>query len=216
MPNLWPFFPAFLVFAGAILVALGSFWAAWRQSNFNAEIREKNEEIARLQRENANTITGGDSFCWMGLSVPDPVTAAVARPVFVHQGKYPLYDVAARIVDLDEHARLTAAKDFIAASKALLGTNVVIGNMTPGFSTDTGVLLQHPSGKNFTYNVFYVGRNGSWVQFLRMRWTGDGWALATKVQGLNENNELYREVSPSYPLNAQGDVEWEEQSLAKQ
>jgi hypothetical protein len=211
MRSLWPFAPAFFVFAGAILVAIGGFWASWRQSNFNAEIKEKNEEIARLQRENANAITGGDSFCWMGLSVPDPGTAAVAIPIFIHQGKYPLYDVAARIVDLDEYARLKAAKEGIAASNALLGTAVPVGNMTPGFSTDTGIRLSHPSGKNFTYNVFYVARNGSWIQMLRMRWTGNGWTLATKVQGLtHQDKELYREVSPDYPLNAHGDVDWDE------
>jgi hypothetical protein len=216
MRGLWPFFPAFVVCAGAILVALGGFWASWRQSNFNAEIREKNEEIARLQRENANAITGGDSFCWMGLSVSDPAAAAIARPIFIHQGRYPLYDVSARIVDSDEYARLTAAKDFIAASKALLGTNVSVGNMTPGFSTDTGVVLSHPSGKNFTYNVFYVARNGSWIQSLRMRWTGNGWALANRVHGLTEGKELFREVSPNYPLNAQGDVDWQDQPQVKQ
>ena len=56
------FHPALVVFAGAVIVAFGTFWAAWRQSNFNAAIREKNEEIARLQHEAAAAITGGDSF----------------------------------------------------------------------------------------------------------------------------------------------------------
>ena len=62
MARLSPFFPALVVFVGAVVVALGGFWASWRQSNFNMEIREKNEQIARLQYENASMITGGDSF----------------------------------------------------------------------------------------------------------------------------------------------------------
>ena len=58
-----PLAPAFVVALGAIFVAAGGFWAASRKSGFNAELREKNEEIARLQKANTGAITGGDSFC---------------------------------------------------------------------------------------------------------------------------------------------------------
>jgi len=63
--RLSPFFPAMVVFVGALFVAAGGFWASLRQSNFNAEIRQKNEEIARLQSESTNTITGGYSFAYV-------------------------------------------------------------------------------------------------------------------------------------------------------
>lgn len=62
MLRLWPFAPAFVVFLGAILVAGGSFWAGFRQSNFNAEIRAKNEQIATLQQENIRILRGSDFF----------------------------------------------------------------------------------------------------------------------------------------------------------
>jgi hypothetical protein len=61
LAKLSPFFPALLVVVGALFVTAGGFWASWRQSNFNIDIRAKNEEISRLQRENVNAITG-DSF----------------------------------------------------------------------------------------------------------------------------------------------------------
>ena len=64
--RLSPFFPAIVVAFGALAVTFGGFWASFRQSNFNIELREKNEEIARLQRENASLITGGDSFAYAG------------------------------------------------------------------------------------------------------------------------------------------------------
>jgi hypothetical protein len=64
MARLSPFFPAMVVFAGAVIVAIGGFWASYRQSNFNRDIRQKNEEIAQLQRENADAITGGDNYCF--------------------------------------------------------------------------------------------------------------------------------------------------------
>jgi hypothetical protein len=71
------------------------------------------------------------------------------------------------------------------------------------------VVLPHPSGQDFSYNVFYIARNGAWVQSLRMRWVGNGWAIANKVVGGPENKELYREVGANYPLNGKGEVDWE-------
>jgi hypothetical protein len=206
---IWQFAPAILVFLGAVLVALGGFWSSWRQSTFNATLTQKNDEISRLQMESANAITGGNSFAYMAVQVPDPKTASTAIPLFIHQGKYPLYDVQARIVDLDEHKRLTDQKDFITASKALLGTTLTVGNLTPGFASSMSVVLPHPSGQDFSYNVFYIARNGAWVQSLRMRWVGNGWAIANKVVGGPENKELYREVGANYPLNGKGEVDWE-------
>jgi hypothetical protein len=206
---IWQFAPALLVFGGAVLVALGGFWSSWRQSSFNTTLTEKNNEISQLQLESANAITGGDSFAYMVLQVPDPRTGSSAIPVFVHKGKYPLYDVQARIADLDEFKRLTDRKDFVAATAALVGTTLQVGNLTPGFASTIRAVLPHPSGQNFSYNVFYVARNGAWIQSLRMRWVGDGWAMANKVMGGTENKELFREVSPNYPLNEKGELEWD-------
>jgi hypothetical protein len=124
LSRLWPLAPALVIACGALLVAFGGFWAAYRQSHFNAELREKNEEISRL--------TGGDGFCWIAFQVVDSrgllVNAynmpddLILIPNFVHQGKFPLYDVSASIVDVDE-----LKKDIMRAT-----TTANIGNMAPG------------------------------------------------------------------------------------
>ena len=206
---IWQFAPALFVSGGAVLAAFGGFWSSWRQSNFNTALAEKNNEISRLQLESANAITGGNSFAYMVLQVPDPKAGSTAIPLFVHKGKYPLYDVQARIVDLDEFKRLTDQKEFMAATTVLSGTTLRVGNLTPGFASTIPGALHHPSGQNFSYNVFYVARNGAWIQSLRMRWVGDGWATANKVVGGAENKELFREITPNYPLNEKGEVEWD-------
>jgi hypothetical protein len=203
--RLSPFYPALTVFFGAIVVALGGFWAAWRQSNFNSDIRQKNEEIARLQRENTSAITGGDSFCWMAFqmltidgnmpnaySMPEDLLLA---PFFAHVGKYPLYDVTARIVDTD----------LLPTNIQAAQSNGIVGNMTPGFGMTSTTRIRH-HGKDFNFNVFYVARNGSWIQHLRMRWVGDGWATASKV--LRGKEVLYREVSANFPRTENGTVDW--------
>lgn len=209
--TLWQFLPAVFIVAGGFLAAFGGFWQALRQSNFNSELRQKNDKIIELQQQSAGAITGGDSFAEMVLEVPDITTGAVALPVFAHHGKFPLYDVTARIVDVGEHRRLEAAKNYMAATAALHGTEVSVGNLTPGFARGPMVKLQHPSGRDFSYNVFFVARNGAWTQQLRMKWMDNGWSVATLIVGLSEGKELYRRVTSNYPLGPNSEVEWDEQ-----
>jgi hypothetical protein len=135
MTRLSPFFPAMVVFVGAVVVAAGGFWASWNQSKFNTEIREKNEEIARLQLESANAITGGDSFAWVAFqifgadgtavnaySMPDDLLLV---PNFIHQGKYPLYDVSVRFADVAPDRPL----DVISAMGSYSVGNLALGSL---------------------------------------------------------------------------------------
>src|SRR5262249_7579333 len=108
--------------------------------------------------------------------------------------------LSARFVDIDE-----LRKNVTRAMR-----NVGIGNMTPGFATSTSVQIPH-HGKDFNFNIFFVARNGSWLQKLRMRWIGNGWARASLVvEGLGGGKELLQEVSDNYPRDADGRVEWEQ------
>jgi hypothetical protein len=131
-------------------------------------------------------------------SMPDDL---ILIPNFVHQGPYPLYDVSANIVDVDE-----IKKDVTRAT-----TMANVANMAPGsYAKTTGIRISH-HGKDLNFNIFYVARNGSWLQKLRMRWVGNGWASANRVlEGLGGGKELMLEVSPNYPRDAAGDVEWDE------
>jgi hypothetical protein len=196
-----------LVFVGAVCVALGGFWASWRQSNFNQEIRIKNDEIASLQRDSSDAVIGGSSFAYIAFRVFDRAGNMVNAhampddlllvPMVIHQGKHPLYDVSARIVDI--HA---ANKDL---SKANI--NYPIGNMTPNLAVSTSFQIPH-DGKDFKFNIFFVGRNGMWIQFLRMPWVGDGWATASKV--VRDGKVIYRQVSDNFPRGEKGEIDWGE------
>jgi hypothetical protein len=204
---LWQFLPAFLIATGALLAALGGFWQSWRQSKFNAEIRQKNEQIISLQRDNTSAITGGDSFCEMALALAH-TTGSDVSPVFVHHGKYPLYEVVARIVDIEQYHKLKAADD-PSAINTLRGTTVPVGALAPGQVRGVPLVFQNQAGQNSTYNIFFFARNGAWIQQLRMRWLGGEWATATRVTD-SEGKELYRKVGHDYPLGPDGGVEWEE------
>jgi hypothetical protein len=173
------------------------------------EIREKNDEIARLNRENANAITGGDSFAWADFQVfgadGRPVNAytmpdeLLLLPIIIHRGQYPLYDVAVRFTEV------TRGKAFDISGSL---RSYAVGNMAAGLATTTGIRLPH-HGKDIEFNIFFTARNGVWVQHLRKRWVGDGWATANKV--LRGTQELHREVSANFPRQQDGSIDWGEQ-----
>jgi hypothetical protein len=206
MDRLSPFFPAMLVFFGALFVALGGFWASYRQSNFNMEIRAKNEEIARLQQESSSAITGGNSFAWVDFQVfalDGSAVNALAMPedlllvsVVVHQGKFPLYDVTMRLGDVGKPFDINEAMK-----------TYHVGNLTPGLATSGSVRLTH-HGRDLKFNVFFTARNGTWVQFLRKAWIGDGWARANKV--VRGADVLFREVSDTFPRKEDRSIDWGE------
>lgn len=210
MERVWAFAPAITVFIGAVIVAGGSFWAAWRQSNFNVEIRAKNEAIIQAQTDNIASVTGGDSFAYVMFQIAARDGSAVnayampeqllLAPLVVHRGKYPLYDVAVRLFPTDLPFQQAQANEKFAA----------VGNLTPNLaSTMQQIRIQH-DGRDISYNMFFTARNGMWTQILRMRWMGDGWASANKV--LMNGKQVYREVSANYPKTGDGKFDWKEKS----
>jgi hypothetical protein len=214
MVRLSPFFPAMLVFIGALFVAAGGFWASLRQSNFNAEIRAKNEEIIKLQRENAGVVTGGDSFALAYLQIEAPDGSLIGAgpmpndvvlvPVIANHGAYPLYDLAVRFVEL----QAGKIKDM-----RTLMNGYQVGNLAAGLATVTQIRLPHSGGMDIQFNIFFSGRNGLWTELLRMRQVGTDWEKAIKV--MRGADELYREVSPNFPRQKDGTIDWDGELGAK-
>jgi hypothetical protein len=103
---MWPYAPALVVFLGALVAGGGALWQAIRQSEFSAEIREKNETIIRLQNENIAQLTGSDSFCYVDVtfSARNAITFTLR-----HSGPYTVPEV---IVQLDTSNNRVLAESF--------------------------------------------------------------------------------------------------------
>jgi hypothetical protein len=52
--------PASVVVLGALVAASGALWASSERTRFERGLRERSDEIARLNREIAASVTGGD------------------------------------------------------------------------------------------------------------------------------------------------------------
>ena len=200
MPN-----SAWLILLGSTILIFGALLATHEQTQHQTKIAELNEQIAK-------SITGGDSYCYLDFRL---MGADANRPtiVVVHRGKYPIYELNARIVDLQKTAEIREAKgsrltlDDVKAAD----TSMAIGQIAP---TQARILTdwQLPDRDEQDYNIFFSARNGFFTQLVRFRrHSVMGYRVqATKVfRGVSDDGKtLLEKVDPGFPLDAQGKVEW--------
>lgn len=191
-----------IVVVGLVISAIGVLWASQQQASFNLNLLNKSEEIARLNQKLANSVSGGDSFCYLEVSSLDSAKNT-GQLVVVHQGEHNLYDVHARIVDLEKFDQLEGKLSF--ATLKQTDTNISIGNL---ISSSAQMLhrVTLGNGNMRRFNIFFSARNGFFNQVLRLKKIHGKWVRAMKV--LREDKVIYEEVDDEFPRTAEGDVEW--------
>jgi hypothetical protein len=147
---------------------------------------------------NLDTLTGADSFCYLGFT-----TGQQYLP-FVHIGKFPLYEVSARIVDLDQSGRIKQGN--------LMGVTVSVGDMIRGHAS----IQPLPNGLGsspdyFNANVFFNARNGDWMELLREQRVNGKLVRAMRVVGrftsLKKEKPLCETIDPEFPREPNGDID---------
>jgi hypothetical protein len=191
--------PAGLTFLGVVISAIGVAWTAIKQSEFEHELRVRSDKIAELSQDALYSVTGGTSFCYIQFQ---DIMPGAGQVIVVHHGTHPIYDVEARIVDLDRYATARTPEEQI---EALSGKTVRVGNLTRGFSRGITPWAETIQGQ-LRLNVFFVARNGSYMQQYRRVRVDDGWAIAIRVE-LN-GKQVLEEISEKFPRNEAGDIEW--------
>ena len=200
--------PGILVLIGAILAAIGVFWGANNQIKSEQELRRKADQIAELTTRNAELTTknkdfiiGGNSFCYVTIANLDPNTNQGILTV-VHQGDYPIYDVSARIVDLQQFRQITS---YSLPNLQKAETNLRIGNMIKATAMAiTPFDLGSFSNKDF--NIYFAARNGLFTQLLRLRKIDGKWTTAIKVD--KDGKTVFEKVDDDFPKTKQGQIQW--------
>lgn len=199
--------PTILIFIGGIITAIGAVWASLEQNKASSSIDAKNQEIIELNREIRESITGGNSFCYIRPTTNTPPIITVE-----HSGSHPLYDVSCRITDVDEHKTVFAKTGDRAVTQEYIDRmNVVnLGGIGVGLTGFISPVLSL-EGDRKRFNIFISARNGSWTQLLRMHKRDDGvWISAIKVtRGYGDERVLLLEEIPEdYPRDSEGHVDW--------
>jgi len=144
--------------------------------------------IVHKSTETISQLTGSESYAVL-MYVPGQTFLA-----FVHEGKYPLYGVSARIADLDQ------------MPKNVMGVTIAVGDMIRGHVNMESMPAGIPtSGDHFNANVFFTARNGDWTELLRVVRVNDGWARAIRVIGqftsLKKAKVMCETMDPKFPHN---------------
>lgn len=169
------------------------------QAQFDATMKGVNQDI--------RTATGGASFCYMIFST-DQLGTINAIPTFVQVGKYPLTDLDARIVNLDDYNKAFQGNIGLEQALNAAGTKVPLGNLSGGTA------LINPQWKialsdNLNYRVFFNAKNGFWMEDLEVRRLNGNRMEALRIRRQNGNKTptIFQKIDKGFP-RVRGAVEW--------
>jgi hypothetical protein len=154
-------------------------------------------QLESQAKEITQFTTGGDSYCYFSIGVGD--NSNQSTWTVVHEGKYPLYDVNARIVDLEIFSTAMSSGNPFAAD-----TIVQIGDIGEKQACMLRSIDLGPSDAR-DFNIFFSARSGFFNQLVRFRRVDGKWREATSVLNREQGEEpLLLRVQDGYPLDANG------------
>lgn len=203
-----------LTILGIIMIGLGTLFTFLGQQiisdrssgkieKLSKENIKLNNELSDLNKEIVKSVIGGDSFCYLVIGSINSETNAGLLTV-VHQGEHPIYDVNARMVDLQEFKKLDGKLNSYNFSQA--DTNIQIGNMIKNTASTFRPFNLGTSARR-DFNIFFSARNGLFTQLLRMRKVDGKWLYATKVQ--KQDKVIFEKIDDKFPRNDIGEIEWQ-------
>ncbi len=181
-----PKWATLLIFTLSIFIVIGGMGEALVQSKTDKEI--------------LNSITGGDGFCYIAFDIT--LTGNKIGIYLISKGKYPLYDISVRIVDI---TKIIELKSLTLENLNEIETKFSMKNIYPGTAISLGTMDKNEYNEQ-NFNVFFIARNGQWTQEIRMRSINNDQFTATRV--LKGKNKLYEFITQGFPLNKNNKVDW--------
>lgn len=144
--------------------------------------------------ELTNHMDGGDSFCAFNICLQEENQSYWLA---VTHGKYPMYNVSARVIDLDlydETSRRPQVED--------AETYIEIGDLSLD-GAHISKLFDLGDSSSRRFNVFFAAKNRSVVQNIKYKLVDGEWTWATKV--FDETGELAR-LDHNFPPDDLGNI----------
>jgi hypothetical protein len=234
-----------LIISGALLSAIGAWWASNEQDRGNRLLDEKTNKIVELSEklvaksdeiselnnklveksdELAATFHGADSFVqlWPTFTRRHSVTGDLVEISLLNDGRYPVYDIQIRVVDLRKWRQISAEnqklnRDLTLEQIAQTDFHYSFLNNPSLQRIDAHRMLSRldmwqlpKDADQQDYNVWILARNGEVVQQIRFRRINGEWRCQTRVT--RGDSVLYdsTEKGTDYlPRNEAGEVQWE-------
>lgn len=151
-------------------------------------------------------VTGGRSICFF---TQPYISEGKAYLLIESVGEYPTYDVSAGVVDID-HLRTRVEEIGVYEAYRTAPVRLpVIEVLTPGYAklTDVQLTLEGAVKKIFTAHI--KARNGMFFQRMQFVCVDGRWLFATVVQRAGEEEPCYKWAQLGFPVNKDGEVEWD-------
>ena len=182
----------------------GQFFRVRKQEHVQGGLKSLESRLENLvvqlevqAKEITGHTTGGDSYCFVSVGVQGDQSSWSV----VNTGKYPMYNIAVRIVDLQILRSSQMPGSTLRAETIYQAGDIAPWQARPLASLNLG------SGDERDFNVFFTARNGFFSQLVRFRRIDGVWVSATAVQSMQvktEENPVYTKVHPAYPVNKDG------------
>lgn len=230
-PTTWIVIGTIIVFIGSLVIAVSghidSRNSSREKNKFEKELNLKNEQllikaeqlqektdmVARLSivsaKHNAEqnefikkSFVGGDSFCY--LSFGDHGNGLI-MPFIRHKGKYPMYDIDVKLMDLDLWD-IEAKVD----NNEKLGSSPKyynVGNLGPG-AVRTLQTFRMQERKLVRLKADITARNGWVIEMIHGRRKDRIWLFAIKVFRASDSKVLFEEIPKSFPKDENGKYDW--------
>lgn len=175
---------------------------AQRDKDHLKQLLKVSEALEEATRKIISHTTGGDSFCCFHVGKSEDSNQT--KWTIVHYGRYPVYAVSARIVDLDTFEEETKTNRFSEHSIVSIG-DMSTNSARTMFQADLGI------GNTKRFNIFFNARNGFYTQILRFIRVDGSWKSATKI--ILQNGPLdepaYVEIDDEFPGASDGVPIWD-------
>lgn len=160
------------------------------------ELRRENTELhdklANQANDIYNNLTGGDSYCRMQFSFNN--ANDMADFVFMLQGKYPLKNVTARIVDLNVWGKTPVTIESI--TKDVIN----VGDLDPAKPLYVQKRFKLDKVNGVSMNIFFAANNGFTVQKVRMKFINGRWLFAEQISEKKDGGKvLFEKIDSDYP-----------------
>ena len=202
--------PGNLILIGAILVAIGGVLAGiggWCQQKEQITF----EKATNSQLENTiNSITGGDSYCYIQLQVGGGEGGWISNPFLVCEGDHSMYDVSFRLYDPDDFNDVEPGlsmeeffkKDIFSAEAGNLG----VGRAKP-FLLTRRLDLTGVDRKILRADI--SARNGFFSEELLLKKVDDRWLRAMRLYRGNSSDLIREWAEPDFPKDTNDKIVWD-------
>ncbi|MCK5271858.1 MAG: hypothetical protein KAJ52_04750 [Sedimentisphaerales bacterium] len=227
--------PTTWMFIGSLIVVFSGLWEAQKSSKekgkFEKKLNLKNEQllikaeqlqnktemVSKLSMEIAKqnefikeSFVGGNSFCYLSFANDSD---GLIIPFINHKGKYPLYDIKFRLMDLDLVG--IGAKSNNNEKLGDFRKYYDIGNLGPGaVQSLQSFRIQEKELVRLKADI--SARNGVFIEMIHARKTDKLWHFAIKVIRLHDSKTLFEEIPRSFPTDENGNYNWNEKTEEEQ